>query len=879
MGPSKPSRSEVTFASDTSLFRNENTVLQTQLQFNRNVPAVPKNLSVRFPSRRPIIIEKLKPSKDQKSLAGSEDPSIRSSGMFSVISEEKLKFAVQLAKRDIRQRHSEEQVKQQVFGVDANKQLLAKRSQQHKNELFQSLEGKNALNSWTSLKYQQKLGQFSRVETGSSGAKLSLYTPNERRLIPSVLDSPPTHDPGPGSKKNIRKKDDENIQEVRRLQKELRSCIQKIEELSKKERDEILDPDEEQRIHLRRQEQTMQSARRLYVLQQQVKEIQDDLDKLSPHKIKHTKKSGAVSRLAAAHRGTIRALQTFTNQFTDQRKQQVPTHYKELGSLIRQLSLCSAKLEMDSSLSDAIVDILLRVEDLDSLLGKKQTPKKTKKCLSAFQDKSPGSNMIFPDIKPLRYPRGEKKPLVLKQQLGQEPRRPSYTRRPLIDKHEFTENVSAIPKTRSHVHISQSEFQEENDPPMPEKNAILQGSLDALARTGAVKKDPMLESGPLRKKGVLLSAKSKGMPKPVKSRQVQPQGKRARFQERAVAFQIKERKRQVNKGRISQVPPKLTSPPASPKWYVRSFNAIKSDRAYHLLPIPPMKWITCYDYLFFSHSISEWLCLFRSQGASPIPFADEVERTVKEHLEPLLDKTQQIAANADKLTEKLLDDLLEDTAQELWSMEQQERLQTPALAMAECLSLEAMLQKMEDIERYQEAVRRRLTQIVYDDLEFWAQEEKKEQQNAPTAKRPSSPHPIQITKLTGQKEPEIDIIFENPLNDNDVDENKTSEEKLQPRSDVLQALSRSRSLQNECCISLSVPKPMLQSILDYNNRYKHHLKIISHEAVGSFNPWQIAESLAEELTEEALCDVAAELQNVCEDYAEAVFTSEFLQPT
>lgn len=37
-------------------------------------------------------------------------------------------------------------------------------------------------------------------------------------------------------------------------------------------------------------------------------------------------------------------------------------------------------------------------------------------------------------------------------------------------------------------------------------------------------------------------------------------------------------------------------------------------------------------------------------------------------------------------------------------------------------------------------------------------------------------------------------------------------------------------------------------------------------------------SLAEQLTEEALSDVAAELQDVCEDYAEAVFTSEFLQP-
>lgn len=45
-----------------------------------------------------------------------------------------------------------------------------------------------------------------------------------------------------------------------------------------------------------------------------------------------------------------------------------------------------------------------------------------------------------------------------------------------------------------------------------------------------------------------------------------------------------------------------------------------------------------------------------------------------------------------------------------------------------------------------------------------------------------------------------------------------------------------------------------------------------------FFPLPLSLSLAEQLTEEALCDVAAELQDVCEDYAEAVFTSEFLQP-
>lgn len=49
------------------------------------------------------------------------------------------------------------------------------------------------------------------------------------------------------------------------------------------------------------------------------------------------------------------------------------------------------------------------------------------------------------------------------------------------------------------------------------------------------------------------------------------------------------------------------------------------------------------------------------------------------------------------------------------------------------------------------------------------------------------------------------------------------------------------SLQKVYSVSLSVPSDVLQSILDYNSRYKHHLKLISHEAVGSFDPWQIAE--------------------------------------
>lgn len=63
---------------------------------------------------------------------------------------------------------------------------------------------------------------------------------------------------------------------------------------------------------------------------------------------------------------------------------------------------------------------------------------------------------------------------------------------------------------------------------------------------------------------------------------------------------------------------------------------------------------------------------------------------------------------------------------------------------------------------------------------------------------------------------------------------------MQTGNDILQP-SLLNSRQKAYSVSLSVPSNVLQSILDYNSRYKHHLKLISHEVVGSFDPWQIAE--------------------------------------
>uniref|UniRef100_A0A8C3VA81 Uncharacterized protein n=1 Tax=Catharus ustulatus TaxID=91951 RepID=A0A8C3VA81_CATUS len=231
MGPSKTAVSEDGFAFTTQRYRNEAKVLQTQLQFNRNAPAVPENLALRFSHPRPIIIEKLKASSDQRNLVGSEDPSLRSSGLFSVVSEERLKLAIQLAKRDIKQRRLKEQVKQQLFGDVVSTPLQTQKSQQQKTEVFASQENKSALKSQTRLTCQQRLNQG---VSASSDTNVCLCVVKEGKPIPAVLDSPPTHDTAPDPKPHLNKKEHQNMQEVQRLQKELRSYVQKIEEIIKK---------------------------------------------------------------------------------------------------------------------------------------------------------------------------------------------------------------------------------------------------------------------------------------------------------------------------------------------------------------------------------------------------------------------------------------------------------------------------------------------------------------------------------------------------------------------------------------------------------------------------------------------------------------------
>ncbi|XP_014018529.1 uncharacterized protein [Salmo salar] len=83
-----------------------------------------------------------------------------------------------------------------------------------------------------------------------------------------------------------------------------------------------------------------------------------------------------MDRLAAAHRGAVRAMQRFTNHLSDTSEGRMPSHYKELGQLICQLSLCSAKVEVGqgSAIPETALDILQKLGTLDTALSKQESP-------------------------------------------------------------------------------------------------------------------------------------------------------------------------------------------------------------------------------------------------------------------------------------------------------------------------------------------------------------------------------------------------------------------------------------------------------------------------------------------------------------------------
>ncbi|XP_056414393.1 protein moonraker isoform X2 [Hyla sarda] len=813
----------------------------------------PINLAAQYTNPSPIIIEKISAHQNKSSDIRAAEDLLRSSCSsvsFSIVSEERLNVAVQLARRDVRRKHFREKIESNAHphptGGKANSPDRVQRKPPSK---------------------ERKAGSSVKPEVTRSGARVYVYTPDQSRIDMGISDSPPTRDPGPGE--NPVKGMDPSELEVKRLQKELHMYMQKIEELAKKDRHgDLLDPSEEVRGRIRQQERAARSTRMLYVLRQQVKEIQEDLGKLSPQKIKHTKKSRAMSRLATVHRGAIRALQLLVNQLSERGEQQIPSLYRELGHIIRQLSLCTAQLETgsDPAASNLISSILQQVQDLDVLLEAKMSSVARRPLQDTSPNRTPVVKVSRNTASPLRDIRNPQP--VQKETAHRELNQIHVNRRLVIDDPPESMNSGV-----------QMEPNLPQQPSSPERRLALRSGLEALIQAGRLKGLNRNRVGQSKSKGVLIPQRPKVFRQ---QRKIDP-SQRSHFQEKTVSFRLKENQPVVKEKKTPWVPPNPTSPSPSPKrvsWNMetKSFN------------VSPSKKIDEIDSSKRSKAEKEdkenedsRLAWIESETARRLQQLDNLYKEEIAHLRNLREEAQ-----AEKSLPYEHHHESNNVTRQQWEenrfprKEKDEKLQEQSLLNRKEYSrsfqqhdsgLEAMLQRMEDMEKYQEGVRQRFTQIVYSDPEFWAQEEK-ERTRTIIDERPLSPHPIRITKPVGQQEPVVDIVLEEPFEGDSLQIHREELARYSSHHFVQHPVEHTKGLWH-----LSVPSQMLRNIYDYTENFDRHLRLTSHEEVGDFNPWHIAESLAEELINDALGEVATELQDLCEGYAEAVFTSEFMEPT
>ncbi|XP_044247657.2 protein moonraker isoform X2 [Ursus arctos] len=930
MGPGRPASACACPAPSVQLHgRSDPRTLQAQnqLQFNRSVPAHSSNLAVRYSCPHAIRIEKLKHSYREschhQDLGLRDGPDGSGSASFSIISEERLSYAVHLAKRDVKRRQLEEHVRQHRLRSEPQ---LSQRGGPHKQQIAEHRAPRQGPRSQEMCRCAH---QPSTVGASCSGAKVYLYTPCPARSPPAVPHSPPTRDLGLEPQPRI--SGHQSLQEVQRLQRELNTCIHKMEEVAKKDRAEAaLDPDEERRVRIRRQEQAARSARMLYVLQQQVKEIQEELDKLSPQKIRHTKKSWAMSRLAAAHRGAIRALQVLVTQLTDRGEHPVPARLRELGGLIRQLSLCSARLDADSPVPEVVADILRQIEALESLVEKKLSPKKVKKSFTEVQSRFPVGNHRALEGWQSPSPKSERRSLVAKETFPEETRWPSGTKTLLAEKCPPGAAPAATWTLENGLDAMGAEIFPEEAPSAADHSVRFPADALAPARAGAAAGRPTARSAVLRKKEAQAPARlPQSLHKAERSRPTRSQS-RSRLQHMTVSSRLKMNQQPVRDNRAPWVPPNPTSPPASPKcaaWLkvkpspkdARKEQSLQQDEAQEESPLTGavvqeamrLAWLDAEarkTLKELEERKAEGSDKTQRQSVSDTQLADKVEKAVLERLKPLLVKAQRVNSSleadpqlkdrpsADTATAQLTDeaaavdcaphslcqlgDSLEDATHGPRVATHHGVLELEASAPVgdgrDSPYLETLMLRMEEMEKYQETVRQRYSKIVYADPRLWTQEGETEQTLPAVSERPLSPHLIRITKTSARKDRDVSIVLERPRNGNSLDESVGTDEGSEKRGAPLAPLPE-ECPQKEGWAALRVPPALRHSIGDYCSRFEQYLRLVAHEAVGAFNPWLMAESFSDELVDEALGAVAAELEDVCEDYAEAVFTSEFLE--
>ncbi|XP_029965277.1 protein moonraker isoform X2 [Salarias fasciatus] len=827
----------------------------TKLLFNEAIPASASNRASHVGPPAPIVIERLLPLSGEPENTGST----KSSFSFTALSEERLQAAVKLAKRDLRRRRLDR---------------LARSSARDSEEApLCETSGVELL--------QESAVTPEKIKSAASDRKGTVMRPCTKHHTikkhpasanPRVGLSPPTRDPGPrpagGGKEGALS------HEIHRLQQELEVHINKVEALAKRgeKLEEPLEAEEQAKLELHRKKQAAHSARIIYVLQQQVKEVQEEVEKIRSEKTSGSKKTEALNRLAAAHRRALGALRVFNQQLSEDSVSKAPPQSRELGQLVRQLCLCSAKLEVDrgSAVPEAALDILQKLETLDCALSKQELLERLQ-----AQTCPPHRKSAPRSASPPAAPRGLSTPRL--RGAGR----------------------AAHPRGRLGGRKAASQMVKRAPHPPGRRRDLLRAAVESLSQQRALREQPgERQKSSTCRAGPRSDTHKAGITKRVQTRD-------AGFQRPTVSSRLR-----VNQlpQKESSVPWKPTSPHSPPPPPRRSpereraeprclFSPVKPPRSPPKQPAPPglaaeldlnperrkeaqnealrTAWLDrmttqrLTELRRLSEEEEERLRRLRSDAAAPARWAERAEREARERIQPLLDEARAAGGGGEQVSEALLEELLDDATRAAWAAEADGRLEDVARRGLQAPVLESMLLRLEEIQKDQEEVRRRFASISYSDPLYRDRAGAAGPLSQAPGSRPASPQPIRLTRPAPRQTSVSDIILEKPVEAGSQCESSLMEEP--PRDEP-------RRGSGAVLPVLSVPGSMLGSIRQYREDYDSHLRSAARRPAGGFNPRTVVESVADELLSEAVADVAAEFQDVVEQYAEAVFTSEFLQP-
>ncbi|KAJ8042806.1 Protein moonraker [Holothuria leucospilota] len=946
-------------------------VFNNQLQFNLDVPSNPNNMVSQYQHPGPIILEKF--SQLEKKIQSHEKTKAKSPVKLSVVSEEKLAWALQLARRDLKNMIQEQRVNSEQTGkknidvitkkkkVKSSRKSAAvtKRPKPMARDTSQNVYKKSVKTQTppTKMVHFSNKGPLNNMPPGSTQKLLSWQTPLHTRE--HAADDPQHGDNHPPLKERF-SPDSHQAKEIKKLRKELKFYVERIEKLTEEAQLSALsltkEEDEKDQIRkeVKKAEQTSRSSRLLYSLQQQVRELQDDLRKIGPAKIKHTKRSRILARLAAAHRGAVRILQAFLHQLPDQVTDQgtLPPLYQELGQLISKLSLCTSQLEVDE---DAIPDGIL------TMFEKFQTPP---------QQQSPSLSDVRREQSPSKSSRRKLhfgKNLFSRQsphqkQISSPLDKESSHHPAFLSSQPYTPGTGTAQRLRANL------AKQKATPGSPERNAAIRAGLEALMRiddTGSSKKQnntkpkmqlkkPSMSS----RRGVLIPTRQKFNRGQTKETKVASSN--AHYLQNTEAFKLKmqePRKDVVGKTTMESKPP--WAPPGSPRSFHSSpksprvrMQELKGEEADDG-KIPPRTKRVLFD--------DESEALYRKKDPNGL-FGDEeaarkayeevaarwkkeeerpdedrhpdpalrdaedmishAERLILERLEPLLRKADEIALReerkqqssaksvqgklshrlaqkaidkGDLISDLILEDILDDTAHELESIERQNDIRRMATGMENATNFETMLQTLERMEAEEDNIRRRWKQVTYHDpiskgrgtdghdveskgVADWMMGTPLEGEQLERMADPPKLHtgihyttiPVQSGRTISIARPH-DLDSQSSLADSHSEHTELSEP-VQTRQELKSSISKLKSTSK---FDFKVPAGMEKNITENRRQFESYLKRKSHLISGEFDPWKLVTEVSDDIVDDILQDVAEELADFSGGFMDALYQAEF----